>query len=61
MKTIYVVPRPGLNLRNPANPKTFIPQDGTEVPTSMHWTRRQRDGDVIIHQTKPAVISGDTN
>jgi hypothetical protein len=53
MKTVYVIPRKGLRLRDPNNSRFFIPEAGTEVAPSPFWTRRANQGDVTIFDKKP--------
>ncbi len=47
---MYITPKPGLLVRNPATGET-LPAAGAEIPPGPHkayWLRRQKDGDVNI-------------
>lgn len=45
---MYVVPAPGLRVRDPAL-KDFLPPEGREVPDNdLYWPRRLRDHDVTL-------------
>lgn len=47
---MYITPKPGLLVRNPATGET-LPAAGAEIPPGPHrayWLRRQLDGDVTI-------------
>lgn len=46
MKTVFVVPKEGLKVRNPKD-GAHLPDAGAEVPLDTYWRRRLRDGDVI--------------
>ena len=53
---MYITPKPGLVVRNPATGE-ILPAAGAEVPPGPHrayWLRRQKDGDVTIHAAQPA-------
>lgn len=43
---MFVKPTPGLKVRDPET-RAFLPNEGREVPASIYWTRRLRDGDVV--------------
>lgn len=43
---MYVKPKLGIKVRDP-DTKGFLPAEGAQVPPSLYWTRRVRDGDVI--------------
>jgi hypothetical protein len=42
---MFVKPKSGLKVRDPDR-KDYLPTEGREVPPSLYWTRRVRDGDV---------------
>lgn len=42
---MFVKPKSGLKVRDPDR-KDYLPAAGREVPPSLYWTRRVRDGDV---------------
>lgn len=42
---MFVKPKQGLKVRDPVT-RGFLPEGGAEVPPSLYWTRRLRDGDV---------------
>lgn len=47
---IYVIPRVGFSIPDPAmagTPDYRLPAEGREVQPSEYWTRRLRDGDVV--------------
>jgi Protein of unknown function (DUF2635) len=46
-----------LRVRDPEL-RDLIPDEGREVNESPYWTRRLRDGDVILVSPKPAVGAG---
>lgn len=53
---IYVIPHPGFSIPDPAmagTPDYRLPEEGREVQPSEYWTRRERDGDVIVMQVDP--------
>jgi hypothetical protein len=43
---MFVKPKSGLKVRDP-DTRAFLPEGGREVPPSLYWTRRVREGDVI--------------
>ncbi len=43
---MYVKPAPGMQIRDP-DLKDLIPAEGREVPETMYWQCRLRDGDVV--------------
>lgn len=43
---MFVKHAKGLKVRDP-DTKGFLPEGGAEVPSSLYWTRRVRDGDVV--------------
>jgi len=48
---MYVKPKPGLKVREPAAPYAVLPPEGKEVPDDdPYWTRRIRSGDVTVEQ-----------
>lgn len=60
---MFVRPKPGLKVRDP-DTKGFLPEAGAEVPPSLYWTRRVRDGDVIPSspsQPAPAVVAKESD
>ena len=53
---MYITPKAGLVVRNPATGE-ILPATGAEIPPGPHkayWLRRQLDGDVTISPTVPA-------
>lgn len=52
---MFVKPKSGLKVRDPVT-KGFLPEAGAQVPPSLYWTRRVRDGDVI-ECSPPAALS----
>lgn len=44
---IYVTPKPGMIIRDPKTMEP-LPPDGAVKEAGKYWTRRERDGDVII-------------
>lgn len=52
---MYITPKAGLVVRNPATGE-ILPTTGVEIPPGPHkayWLRRQLDGDVTISMTVP--------
>ena len=52
---MYITPKAGLVVRNPATGEV-LPDAGAEIPPGPHkayWLRRQLDGDVTISMTVP--------
>ena len=52
---MYITPKAGLVVRNPATGE-ILPETGADIPPGPHksyWLRRQLDGDVIISLTAP--------
>lgn len=52
---MYITPKVGLVVRNPATGE-ILPTTGAEIPPGPHkayWLRRQLDGDVTITMTVP--------
>lgn len=52
---MYITPKPGLVVRNPAT-EEILPAAGAEIPPGPHrayWLRRQKDGDVNITTAPP--------
>jgi hypothetical protein len=43
---MFVKPKSGLKVRDPET-KGFLPEVGKNVPHSIYWNRRLRDGDVV--------------
>lgn len=43
---MFVKPAAGRAVRDPVK-GTLLPEDGAEVPESMFWIKRLRDGDVV--------------
>jgi len=56
VKTIHVIPGPGLKVRDPEQ-GDHIPADGRTVPDNSYWRRRLNDGDVTTKALKPAATS----
>ena len=53
---MYITPKAGLVVRNPATGE-ILPDTGAEIPAGPHkayWLRRQLDGDVTINMAVPA-------
>lgn len=53
---MYITPKAGLVVRNPATGE-ILPAMGAEIPPGPHkayWLRRQLDGDVTINMSVPA-------
>lgn len=53
---MYITPKAGLVVRNPATGE-ILPDAGAEIPPGPHkayWLRRQLDGDVTLSLTVPA-------
>ena len=53
---MYITPKAGLVVRNPATGE-ILPEAGAEIPPGPHkayWLRRQLDGDVMISMTVPS-------
>lgn len=51
MSHVYVVPKPGLQIVDPAvvrTPARFLSAEGRLVELSHYWTRRVADGDVTV-------------
>ena len=51
MSHVYVVPKPGLQIVDPAvvrTPARFLPPEGRLVELSHYWTRRIADADVTV-------------
>ena len=53
---MYVVPAPGLKIRDP-DLKDLLPDAGRDVPNTDYWQRRLRDGDVVIEVAKKSAAS----
>lgn len=56
---MFVKPKPGLKVRDP-DTKGFLPPGGAQVPPSLYWTRRVRDGDALVSEppsSAPAAFS----
>lgn len=49
MAKIFVKPKEGLRVLNPAT-KLPIPDEGMVVNSHLYWTRRQLDGDITISE-----------
>ena len=57
MRTMFVIPAPGLQIVDPVQintPAAMLPPEGREVDENDYWLRRVRDGDVT-RQSIPAV------
>lgn len=54
---MFVKPAPGLKVRDPET-RGLLPETGREVSQSLYWTRRVRDGDVIVSTPPAAQMSG---
>lgn len=52
---MYVQPAPGLVIRDP-DLLDFLPAEGRDVPETDYWSRRVRDGDVVL--AKPQQDTG---
>jgi hypothetical protein len=50
MKKEYIVPRPGLVVRDEY--RRPIPENGLEVELTTYWRRRIADGDVVVQSKK---------
>ncbi len=50
---MFVKPKSGLKVRDPQT-RAFLPEAGAEAPQSLYWTRRVRDGDVVVSSPQPA-------
>lgn len=50
-ETLFVKPAPGLQVRDPQTHDP-LPAEGAEVPRTIYWLRRLRDGDVTEVQPK---------
>lgn len=48
---IYVTPREGLNVKNPATNED-LPAEGMSVESSSYWTRRALARDVTVGEPK---------
>jgi hypothetical protein len=55
---IYVVPREGLMVPDPAargsSPQVRLPPEGKLVEDAPYWRKRHRDGDIEIREPAPA-------
>jgi len=51
VKTIHVIPAPGLKVRDPEQ-GDHLPADGRTVPDNSYWRRRLNDGDVTTQAAK---------
>lgn len=49
---MFVIPKTGFVIRDP-DLKTILPPEGREVPDTLFWQRRLRDGDVIAGTSFP--------
>lgn len=47
MNTFYLIPQPGLIVRDPET-REALPADGAEKPANSYWLRRLADGDVRV-------------
>jgi hypothetical protein len=47
MKTLFLIPAPGLKVRNPVD-KAALPEAGAVMPLDSYWRRRIACGDVIV-------------
>lgn len=45
--TAYLIPKPGLRMRDPQSLQ-LLPEEGAELPLTSYWRRRINDGDVSI-------------
>lgn len=50
---MYVIPNEDILVRDPQS-KRIVPPEGLEVESSLFWHRRFLDGDITIHDKKPA-------
>lgn len=54
---MYVKPAQGLSIPDPAmrgTPDYYLPTEGRQVQESDYWTRRLRDGDVVLAEPPAA-------
>jgi hypothetical protein len=49
---MFVVPKPGLTVRDPIT-RQPLPAEGAEVPRDSYWIRRVTDGDVTEEGQAP--------
>ncbi|MEG1603736.1 MAG: DUF2635 domain-containing protein [Cloacibacillus sp.] len=52
-ETIFIMPRAGLQVRDPNNAGAVIPAEGAAVERSSYWIRRRMCGDVTIKIAEP--------
>lgn len=55
-ETIHVVPKPGLNVRDPENGHP-LPPEGADKPRNSYWLRRLQDGDVTLGTALPIEVA----
>ena len=48
MGAIFVIPNKNLKVPYPANPKTYLPEEGTTVMEGVYWTRRLQEGAITL-------------
>ncbi len=56
---MYIQPRDGLSIPDPAQagtPDYRLPPEGRDVQASDYWTRRLRDGDVVLCEPPAAPL-----
>lgn len=53
MRQLYIVPAPGLIVRDPEADNTLVPKEGKRVNASPYWWRQVRDGSVTIRDEAP--------
>ncbi len=51
MRDIYVIPKPGLIVRDPLT-RNALPAEGATVNENGYWRRRLRDGDISVGTAK---------
>lgn len=50
-RTVTVKPAPGLKVRDPTTFR-FVAEEGETKPLDQYWSRRLRDGDVVLVKEK---------
>lgn len=54
---MFVVPAPGLKIRNPDRAYQFLSETGEEVPENRYWHRRVAEGDVLPGQSANVAVN----